>query len=118
MYQHIIKNKTHIFKFSDIITDDNHKQFTHELFNLFVKPFNVIFDLLNVSSVDMSIIYNQSTFMSDNEKYAKKFITKSCILINNNWQMKLLNILFYFKPPVSPYIVSDSYETCFHFIKN
>lgn len=118
MYRYTIKNKVHIFKFSDIITNDDHTQFTIELAKLFTKPFNVIFDLLDVSSVDVSIIYNQSTFMSNNEKYAKKFIIKSCILINDNWQRKLLNILFYFKPPVSPYIICNDYKTCLNFIKN
>jgi hypothetical protein len=107
----------HVFKFTDKITYQDHDRFINNLKDLFGNRFYVIFDLRDVIDIDMGLIYKQVQFMKDYEELARKYIIKSCIIITNYWCNKMLNLLFYLKPPVSPNIIVTNIDDCIDFIK-
>ncbi len=113
MYFYKINNNVYYFIFSNKIIKKDHQQFSKDLIKSLESCNNklkLVFDFINVSEIDYSLIQIQANFMNQYKEQVKTKVDKSSIIIPNYWCRLLLNSLFYLCPPVTPYMICQNYE--------
>jgi len=106
-------------KFYGNLNMDDYIKFK-ETFNNCLKrePFGVIFDLRDAITIPTKLAMEQVKYMKEYESDAKHKLIASCIIISKNWMKTLLDGLFMIKKPISPNLVSKTYDDGEDFIKD
>jgi len=114
MYKFITKNIDNeiinYFIFSDKIIKADHDKFKKDMLNVLDNKTIIIFDFINVSSIEYSLMMDQATFMTTYKNKAKENVLRSIIIIPNYWCKMMLHALFFLQPPITPYVLCDNYE--------
>ena len=77
------------------------------------EQFKIFYDLRKVKDAKMKILKNLFSHISDIEELSIDKVLASSILINSIIVEKLLNLIFEFKPPLTPTrITTDITEAC------
>ena len=106
-------------------------KYTEEGFNEHIKNFHnlynlcnqnngkmiLIIDLRNISMPPLSFIKRQVQFMKDIKLLSKEYIAET-IFITCSLTKKLVDILFVYEKPVSPYVIFDNESTAVEYLKN
>lgn len=106
------KNNIHIIEFNNNVTDDIFFQY-EKLFTTILKKNNnniIIFDLFNIGKIDLKFLKKQKKLINDVEYLIDSNLKCSCILTDSKIVRNFLKILFKFKPPTQPLIVTNSVE--------
>ena len=109
----------HIIKFKNI-NDNEILNYFDYLDNLYLKKknFKLLFDISECTIFDSIYCKEQLNYMIINENNTKLYINKTSIFVNSNILKKLLDILiFSFKKPIKPNLISNNYLDCINFLK-
>ena len=108
-----------LFEFSDKISKDNLKLFQNDFDSIFSKkkPFFVIFNLLNISSFDMTFFITMLTYIHNNKSLVKQYMKASSIIVNDKYS-SILNIGLKIKKPLTPNFVTSDLNQGIQFFIN
>lgn len=108
------------FVFNNNINEEDFKMFKEKyLYHLTnQKLFCICFDLIGVSNIDCSLIFDLVKFLSEVENMTKEKLIASTILIKNNFIQLILNKLFLLKKPSCPNYICSEYNDGIEFLKD
>ena len=106
-------------KYTDEGFEEHIKNF-HNLYNLCIKnngKMILIIDISDLSMPPINFIQKQVKFMKDIKPLSKEYIGET-IFITSSITKKILDILFLYEKPVSPYIIFDNENETINYLKD
>lgn len=102
-----------LFKFYNDIHKEDFKKYEIKMDELYNKKknFYLIFDLLEVGNVNLGLVFKQAKYMMERTELNKKFLVGSVILVKSTVVKGIINMIFSIKKPVSPNLVTDSFQS-------
>lgn len=91
----------------------------HNLYNLCIEnngKMILIIDISDLSMPPINFIQKQVKFMKDIKPLSKEYIAET-IFISSSITKKILDILFLYEKPVSPYIIFDNEKETVNYLK-
>lgn len=95
--------------FGQIISQDI-DDYIHNFNIHIIKPIRCIYDLREIESAPISLIYQLAKFIKSVPQEKKDNIICSVIIIQSTLVKNLLNLLFTFVEPTTPYFIVDKLE--------
>jgi len=99
-----------IVKFSKSIKNDKEfENFINSWKNLYLlkQKFTFIFDTTDVGFPHIKYCYRMSKFIRELRDESVQYLEKSLIIVKNKNVIRLLNLIFFIQPPVSPVLITD-----------
>lgn len=100
-----------LFEFSEYTSNSDFNLFKNDFDKLLKKKegFIAIFNLLNIKSFSINFFYQKMNYIYSNEKEVKKYLKASSIIISQNY-IKLIELGFIFKKPITPNYLTSNLE--------
>ena len=116
MYETKIIEFIYVFKFFDLITDDDVSCFAKDIDNLFSKNeiFYIILDVKDIKNFNFSFFNKFDPIFEDEDKVRKYF--KACVIITNN--KKILKLILSIKKPLMSTNIDTNYESAIKYLKD
>ena len=106
----------YVFKFYDLISDDDVLKFAKDIEILFNKNeiFYIILDVMHIKNFNFEF-FDKFDYIFEDESKVKKYFKGSVILTNNK---RILSFILSIKKPLMPTNVNNNYEDAIKYIKD
>jgi hypothetical protein len=100
------------------ITSDDFISYTNKFSSILASNSNlyILIDLTSLNDVPFHFIINQSQFMKKIHQHVKQNVVASTVVISNSKILNLLEILFTFRKPVSPNLITRNHVEAIAFL--
>ena len=101
-----------LFEFSKKTSNDDFNLFKNDFDKLLKKKdvFVAVFNLLNIESFNINFFYQKMNYIYSNKEEVKKYLKASSIIISKNY-IKLIELGFVFKKPITPNYLTSNLES-------
>ena len=116
MYNNTNIDFINVFKFYDLISDEDVLKFAKDMEILFNKNenFYIILDVMQIKNFNFDF-FNKFDHIFEDEYKVKKYFKGSVILTNNK---RILSFILSIKKPLMPTNVNNNYEDAIKYIKD